>query len=157
MNIIETVLNFDQNKKMELMEFVYNNSNSFILNTFGFIWESRQWWGMQPIQVYKKDGNIVGLHAFTTNHKGPGVLKTYYIITDKTCRGEGIARELTSYALNEYKDICKTFFVNSEEGSDGVYFYKLMFDNQYTTTVNEFGSKDFIFQKSITEILCNLK
>ena len=40
-------------EKFQLMEFVYNNTDSFILNTFGYLWESRDWWDKFPIQVYK--------------------------------------------------------------------------------------------------------
>ena len=58
-------------EKMKLMEFVYDNTDSFILNTFGYLWESRLWWQTQPIQVYIVNDKIVGLHAFSVNTKGP--------------------------------------------------------------------------------------
>jgi GNAT superfamily N-acetyltransferase len=144
-------------EKMKLMEFVYNNTNSFILNTFGYLWESRLWWCTQPIQVYMEGKEIIGLHAFSVNTKAPGTLKTYYIVTHKNHRGKGIAKKLTMAALKDYKDKCDNYFVNSEQLSDGVEFYKKLFDHQYTLTVNEFRTHDFNFEESIESLLTKWK
>jgi hypothetical protein len=64
-------------KKLELMEFVYKNTDSFILNTFGYLWESRGWWDKFPIQVSTSGSVITGLHAFTVDTKAPNTIKTY--------------------------------------------------------------------------------
>ena len=90
--------------KMKLMKFVYDNTDSFILNTFGYLWESRGWWDKFPIQLYKIDDQIAGMHAFTVDTKAPNTIKTYYIITSKTFRGSGIAKKLTMEVLNEFKN-----------------------------------------------------
>ena len=90
--------------KMKLMKFVYDNTDSFILNTFGYLWESRGWWDKFPIQLYKIDDQIAGMHAFTVDTKAPNTIKTYYIITGKIFRGTGIAKKLTLDVLNEFKN-----------------------------------------------------
>jgi len=144
-------------EKMKLMEFVYKNTNSFILNTFGYVWESRLWWCMQPIQVYMVGDVIAGLHAFSVNTKVPGTLKTYYIVTAKAFRNQGIAKKLTYKALKDYKDKCDNYFVNSEENSDGADFYKKLFDYQYKLSKNEFGTLDLNFEESIESLLKNAK
>jgi ribosomal protein S18 acetylase RimI-like enzyme len=155
--VYEYIESPDTKQKFALMEFAYNHGNSFILSTFGYLWESRQWWGKQPILVAKLDAsaenNILGLHAFSVNQKTPHTLKTYYIITHKNFRGQGIAKQLTIKALKDYRDECSTFFVNSEEFSDGISFYKKLFDNTYTTSQNEFGTFDFNFETKIPHIL----
>ena len=139
-------------EKMKLMEFVYKNTNSFILNTFGYLWESRLWWCVQPIQVYMVGDVIAGLHAFSVNTKAQGTLKTYYIVTGKAFRKQGIAKQLTLKALRDYKDKCDNYFVNSEENSDGIHFYSSLFDHQYTLTKNEFGTLDYNFEESIKSL-----
>lgn len=135
-------------EKFELMEFVYKNTDSFVMNTFGYVWENRGWWEKFPIQIYKIGDNIAGMHAFTVDTKGPGIIKTYYIITGKSYRGQGIAKKMTMDILSEYKNTDKEYFVNSEEGSDGVDFYKKMFNN-YKTVLNEFNTTDFIFRSPV--------
>lgn len=136
-------------EKFELMEFVYNNTDSFIMNTFGYVWESRGWWDEFPIQVYKAGDIIAGMHAFTVDTKGPGIIKTYYIVTSKSFRGSGIAKKLTMDILGEYKNTDKEYLVNSEESSDGVGFYKKLFNNNYKMEVNEFNTADYIFRSPI--------
>ena len=135
--------------KMKLMKFVYDNTDSFILNTFGYLWESRGWWDKFPIQLYKIDDQIAGMHAFTVDTKAPNTIKTYYIITGKIFRGTGIAKKLTMDVLNEFKNTDKKYFVNSEEGSHGVGFYKKLFNNKFTLHMNEFGTVDYNFEASI--------
>jgi len=139
-------------EKMKLMEFVYKNTDSFILNTFGYLWESRLWWCMQPIQVYMQGKEIIGLHAFSINTKAPGTLKTYYIVTNKKNRGKGLAKIMILQALRKYAHLVEKYYVNSEEHSEGVKFYKKLLGNP-TIETNEFGTKDFIFQKLIKDIL----
>jgi GNAT superfamily N-acetyltransferase len=144
-------------EKFKLMEFIYKNTDSFILNTFGYLWENRLWWQTQLIPVYIKDDEIVGLHAFSINTKAPSVLKTYYIVTSKKHRGQGIAKNLIGRALREYKDKCDTYFVNSDQYSDGAEFYKKIFDYQFTTKANEFGTLDYEFEQSIETLINNAK
>lgn len=144
-------------EKFQLMKFVYDNTDSFILNTFGYVWESRGWWDRFPIQVYMIGDVLAGVHAFTIDKKAPDTIKTYYIVTDKAFRGQGIAKKLTMDILGEYSNTNKKYFVNSEENSDGVGFYKKLFDNRYKVVVNEFDTVDFIFEEGITEIYNRLK
>ena len=140
-------------EKFELMEFVYKNTDSFILNTFGYVWESRGWWDKFPIQVYKINNVIAGIHAFTIDTKGQDIIKTYYIVTAKSFRGRGIAKDLTMDILNEYKNTNKKYFVNSEENSDGAKFYKKLFKNNYTVQSNDFNTCDLIFKSTIKDLL----
>jgi len=144
-------------EKMKLMEFVYDNTDSFILNTFGYLWESRLWWQTQPIQVYIINDKIVGLHAFSVNTKGPNILKTYYIITSKDYRKQGIAKKLILKALKDYKDKSDNYFVNSEQDSDGKEFFLKLFSHQYVLSANEFGTFDFEFEQPIDNLLKNAK
>lgn len=136
-------------EKFRLMEFVYENTDSFIMNTFGYVWESRGWWDKFPIQVYKVGDVIAGMHAFTVDTKGPDIIKTYYIVTGRPFRGRGIAKKLTMDILGEYKNTNKEYFVNSEEGSDGVKFYKKLFSNNYKMELNEFDTADYIFRSPV--------
>jgi len=145
------------NDKMKSMQFVYDNTDSFILNTFGFLWESRQWWQTQPIQILTVNDKIVGLHAFSINTKAPGTLKTYYIITYKDHRKQGIAMRLIVKALEDYKDKCDNYFVNTEQDSDGKHLFLKLFDNQYVLHRNEFNTFDMNFEQSIESILNNAK
>ena len=139
-----------QDEKYKLMEFVYNNTDSFIMNTFGYLWESRGWWDIQPILVSYDEDKITGLHAFAIKVK---TLKTYYIVVDKNYRGQNIGKKLTLEALEEFKNAVDTFFVNSEESSSGVPFYKKMFGTRYTTSINEFGTTDYNFSAPIKDII----
>jgi len=148
-----TAMNDDS--KFQLMEFIYKNTDSFILNTFGYVWENRKWWLKQPIMAYYDKDIIVGMHAFSVNTKAEDTLKTYYIVVDKKYRGKGIAKTLTIEALKEYRNLCKYYFVNSEENSDGVKFYKKLFGNQFTEKRNQFGSIDFEFKAEIFDLLKN--
>lgn len=134
------------------MKFVYDNTDSFVLNTFGYLWESRGWWDKFPIQVSKTGSVITGLHAFTIDTKAPDTIKTYYIVTSKAFRKMGIAKAVTFDMLYEFKNTGKSYYVNSEEGSDGVGFYKKMFGD-FKMEINEFGTADYIFQAPIIDIL----
>jgi ribosomal protein S18 acetylase RimI-like enzyme len=144
-------------EKFKLMKFVYDNTDSFILNTFGYVWESRGWWDRFPIQVYMVGDVLAGIHAFTVDTKAPDTIKTYYIVTGKAFRGQGIGKKLTMDILGEYSNANKKYFVNSEENSDGVGFYKKLFDNRYKVVINEFDTVDFIFEEGVTEIYNRLK
>lgn len=144
-------------EKFKLMKFVYDNTDSFILNTFGYVWESRGWWDRFPIQVYMVGDVLAGMHAFTVDTKAPDTIKTYYIVTGKAFRGQGIAKKLTTDILGEYSNTNKKYFVNSEENSDGVGFYKKLFDSRYKVVINEFDTVDFIFEEGVTEIYNRLK
>lgn len=136
-------------EKFELMQFVYDNTDTFVMNTFGYLWESRGWWDKFPIQVYKVGDIIAGMHAFTVNTKAPNTIKTYYIVTGKAFRGNGIAKKLTLDILGEYHNTDMMYFVNSEEGSDGVGFYKKLFNNTYKMEINEFNKADYIFEAPV--------
>lgn len=144
-------------EKFELMQFVYDNTDTFIMNTFGYVWENRGWWNKFPIQVYKIGDIIAGMHAFTVDTKGQDIIKTYYIVTGKSFRGHGIAKKLILDILDEYGKTDKKYFVNSEASSDGVGFYKKFFNNNYKMEINEFDKVDYIFEAPIKAILENEK
>lgn len=150
--------NFAKNteEKFRLMKFVYQNTDNFILNTFGYIWESRNWWDQFPITTYMIGDEIAGLHAFTIDTKAPDTIKTYYIVTGKCFRGKGIAKKLTLDLLGEYSNTDKKYFVNSEENSDGIGFYKKIFNDRYTISINEFGTIDYNFQALIKQLYNDL-
>ena len=93
------------------------------------------------------------MHAFTIDTKGQDIIKTYYIVTAKSFRGRGIAKDLTMDILNEYKNTNKKYFVNSEENSDGAKFYKKLFKNNYTVQSNDFNTCDLIFKSTIKDLL----
>lgn len=139
--------------KMKLMKFVYDNTDSFILNTFGYLWESRGWWDKFPIQLCFINDEIVGMHAFTVDTKAANTIKTYYIITSKKFRGTGIAKKLTMDVLNNLKYTEKIYFVNSEKGSHGVNFYKKIFNDTFTLRNNEFGTIDYYFEAPIKYLI----
>lgn len=145
----------DPDERLKLMEFVYKNTDSFIMNTFGYLWESRRWWDKFPIQTVTENDQIIALHAFTVNTKAPNTLKTYYIVTHKDKRGEGLAKKLTIQALKDYQYECDTFFVNSEETSPGIGFYKKIFNNKFKIEINGFNTNDYVFESPIKEILLN--
>ena len=148
--MIEFITPKNIDNKFELMEFVYNNTDSFIMNTFGYVWESRNWWDKFPIQVYRVGNVIAGLHAYTINTKAPSVLKTYYIVTGKAFRGQGIAKKLTLNSIIKHRYECNTYYVNSEEKSGGVEFYTKYFGNRFKMEKNQFGTFDYIFEVPFT-------
>ncbi len=144
---------FSAESKMKVMKFVYENTNSFIMNTFGYVWEGRKWWGKHPIMLMMEGETIIGLHAFTVNAKNSKRIKTYYIVTHRDYRGKGIAKTLTFEALKEFRNKSEIYFVNSEESSDGVAFYKKLFNNTFTLKQNEFGTNDYEFFIVINKFL----
>lgn len=148
--------------KFELMEFVYNNTDTFVMNTFGQVWENRQWWNHWNAYIdlyYTSDPQnpIGGLHAYTCNIKDfpQRILKTYYIVVNKNLRGQGIGKTLTLHALNKHKNDCDTFFVNSMQGSSGVEFYKKFFTDKCPPEIipNGLGSKDYVFKAPIKDFV----
>jgi GNAT superfamily N-acetyltransferase len=153
--MIEHIETPDTNTKLKLMEFVYDNTDSFIMNTFGYLWQEREWWNKFPVEVYKVGDIIAGLHAYTVNTKGLNIAKTYYIVTGKAFRGQGIAKKLTKAALRRLNDkkTASTYFVNTEEKSNGVKFYKSLFNSEYKIEKNQFGTLDYIFCDKIENIL----
>ena len=144
-----------QAQKYDLMKFMYDNTDSFVMNTFGYLWETRGWWEKFPIQITTLEHNtsIVGMHAFTLNTKAPDTLKTYYIAVGKTFRGQGVAKKMTIDALRDHELFCKRFYVNSVEGSDGTLLYDKIFKNGYRESPNEFGRVDHEYEDDITNIL----
>jgi GNAT superfamily N-acetyltransferase len=151
---IEYLLPKSQEDKYALMKFVYDNTDSFVMNTFGYLWENRQWWFEHPIMVayYENTDVIVGLHAFTVSTKATDTLKTYYIVTDKKFKGQGIAKMLTKRALHDTQLWCNQFYVNSNS-SDGIAFYTKLVGEPVSRKHNEFGGEDCEFQCSFNYIL----
>ena len=145
-----------QADKYKLAEFIYNNTDNFVMNTFALLWESRNFWNeFRPLIMFDKStGKIVGLHAFANKKiDNKMYLKTYYIVIDKTQRGKGIAKKLTMQVLSDFQNDYDWFFVNSVEGSDGEYFYRKTISNRPSKKVNEFGTVDLLFKGSISKIL----
>ena len=144
-----------QTQKYELMKFLYDNTEEFVMNTFGYLWESRQWWDKFPIMIATQCNTerIIGLHAFTLNTKAPDTLKTYYIAVKKSHRGKGIAKRMTLQALNDSVLFCSKFYVNSTEASDGCKLYSSLFKNGYKESPNEFGLIDYEFCDDIKNFI----
>ena len=45
MNIQKIIINdCDELDKLRFMQFIYKNTDSFIMNTFGHVWSGRNWW-----------------------------------------------------------------------------------------------------------------
>ena len=146
--------NLTEEEKMQITKFVYKNTDSFIMNTFGFVWSERNWWNKFPIELCVDENNkILGLHAYTVYDKYPDCLKTYYIVTDKNTRGKGIAKILIKNALTVHKKFIKYYYVNTDEKSDGAAFYKKWLGDNYETYTNDFNSNDLVFKEPIYNII----
>ena len=144
-----TVSELGEVDKLRFIKFIYDNTDSYILNTFGHTWSSRNWWEEYPIEVCTDDsGKVLGLHAYTVNTKAENTLKTYYIVTSKYNRGNGLAK-----LLIKHKDNIKFYYVNSDVKSDGAIFYKKWLGNNYITEDNDFNSQDVIFKEPIYNII----
>ena len=143
-----------QEEKYKLMEFMYDNTDSFVMNTFGYLWETRGWWKAFPVLAayYENTDVLVGLHAFTCNTKAQNTLKTYYIVADRRLKGRGIAKNLTIRALQDSQLWCDRFYVNSNS-SDGIAFYKKLVGEPINSKINEFGGEDCEFECSFSHIL----
>ena len=140
--------------KLRIIKWVYNNTNTFIMNTFGHVWSGRNWWKEFPVQLcVDEEGRVMALHAYTVNTKKPKTLKTYYIITDKKHRGKGLAKLLIKNAINKHKDKIDTYYVNTDDRSDGSIFYIRWFGNRYKKEGNDFNSTDLIFEEPIYNII----
>ena len=140
--------------KLRFIKFVYDNTNSFILNTFGHTWSGRDWWSKYPIEACTDDkGKVLGLHAYTVNDKYEDTLKTYYIVTSKDSRGQGIAKLLIKNAIFKHKDNIKFYYVNSDIKSEGAIFYKKWLGENFIEEDNDFKSKDIIFKEPIYNII----
>ncbi len=150
-----TVNEMNELDKIRFIKFVYDNSDSFIMNTFGHVWSGRNWWDKFPIEICTDDaGRVLGLHAYSVNDKGPRTLKTYYIITKESCRGKGIAKLLIKNAVFKHKDIIEKYYVNSDIRSPGFTFFKNWFGKKnYKTEDNDFNSQDAVFEEPIYNII----
>ena len=121
-----TIDNLTEIDKLRFIKFIFENTNSFILNTFGHTWSGRDWWSKYPIEVCTDDnGKVLGLHAYTVNDKYKDSLKTYYIVTSKDSRGQGIAKLLIKNAIYKNKDKISFYYVNSDTKSEGAIFLLL--------------------------------
>ena len=149
-----TVNNLNEIDKLRFIKFVYDNTDSFIMNTFGHTWSSRNWWCKFPIEVCTDDaGKVLGLHAYTVNTKAVQTLKTYYIVTSKDSRGQGIAKLLIKNAIHKHKDDIKFYYVNSDVRSEGAIFYKKWLGQNFEIEKNDFNSQDIIFKEPIYNII----
>ena len=140
--------------KLRFIKFIYDNTDSFILNTFGHTWSGRNWWEKFPIEVCVDDaGQVLGLHAYTTNNKAKETMKTYYIVTSKEARGKGVAKLLILNAIYKHKDKIKNYYVNTDVRSNGVRFFKKLLGDNFTIENNDFNSQDIIFEEPIYNII----
>jgi GNAT superfamily N-acetyltransferase len=140
--------------KLRYIKFIYDNTDSFILNTFGHTWSGRKWWEKFPIELCLDDaGNILGLHAYTTNDSVKGRMKTYYIVISKDARGKGIAKLLIENAITKHKDKIEYYYVNTDVRSDGMKFFKKWLGNKFIIKDNDFNSQDMIFEEPIYNII----
>ena len=149
-----TINDLTEIDKLRFIKFIYDNTNSFILNTFGHTWSGRDWWNKHPIEVCTdSNGKLLGMHAYTVNDKYKDTLKTYYIVTSKDSRGLGIAKLLIKNAIFKHKDNINFYYVNSDIKSEGAIFYKKWLGNNFTEEDNDFNSKDIIFKEPIYNII----
>jgi hypothetical protein len=149
-----TISELTEVDKLRFIKFIYDNTDSFILNTFGHTWSGRNWWEKYPIEVCIDDrGRVLGLHAYTVNSKAENTLKTYYIVTSKKNRGLGIAKLLIKNALHKHKDNIKFYYVNSDVKSDGAIFFKKWLGTNFIIKDNDFKSQDIIFKEPIYNII----
>jgi len=149
-----TIDNLTEIDKLRFIKFIFDNTNSFILNTFGHTWSGRDWWSKYPIEVCTDDnGKVLGLHAYTVNDKYKDSLKTYYIVTSKDSRGQGIAKLLIKNAIYKNKDKISFYYVNSDTKSEGAIFYKKWLGKNFTLEDNDFNSQDIIFKEPIYNII----
>jgi len=140
--------------KLRFMKFIYDNGDSFIMNTFGHTWSGRDWWSKHPIEVCTgDDGRVLGLHAYTVNTKAERTLKTYYIVTSKNNRGMGVAKLLIKNAIYKHRDNIDFYYVNSDIKSGGAIFYKKWLGKNFTLTDNDFNSQDIVFKEPIYNII----
>ena len=149
-----TINDCNELDRLRFIKFVYDNTDSFILNTFGHVWSGRNWWEKFPIEVCTDDtGKVLGLHAYTVNDKAQYTLKTYYIVTSKESRGQGVAKLLIKNAIHKHRDRIKIYYVNSDIKSQGAIFYKKWFGDNFNTTKNDFNSEDITFKEPIYNII----
>lgn len=140
--------------KLRFIKFIYDNTDSFILNTFGHVWSGRNWWEKFPIEVCTDDtGRVLGLHAYSVNDKHKNTLKTYFIVTNKEARGHGIAKLLIKNAIHKHKDKIAFYYVNSDIRSAGFSFFKKWLGKNYEIIDNDFNSQDIIYKEPIYNII----
>ena len=140
--------------KLRFIKFIYDNTDSFIMNTFGHVWSGRDWWDKYPIEACTDDaGRDLGLHAYTVYNKAKDILKTYYIVTSKEARGKGIAKLLIKNAIYKHKDSIEFYYVNTDVRSDGLFFFKKWLGNNFVIKDNDFNSQDMIFEEPIYNII----
>jgi len=149
-----TINDMNELDKLRFIKFVYDNTDSFIMNTFGHVWSGRNWWGKFPIEVCTDDaGRVLGLHAYSVNDKHKNTLKTYFIVTGKAARGRGIAKLLIKNAIYKHKDKIAFYYVNSDVRSDGFSFFKKWLGENYEIVDNDFNSQDIIYKEPIYNVL----
>lgn len=149
-----TINDMNELDKLRFIKFVYDNTDSFIMNTFGHVWSGRDYWNKFPIEVCTDEaGKVLGLHAYTVNDKYEDTLKTYFIVTDKKSRNMGIAKLLIKNAIFKHKDNVKYYYVNSDVRSPGFSFFKKWLGENYEIVENDFNSQDIIYKEPIYNII----
>lgn len=149
-----TINGMNELDKLRFIKFVYDNTDSFIMNTFGHVWSGRDYWTKFPIEVCTDDaGKVIGLHAYTVNDKYKNTLKTYFIVTDKNSRNMGIAKLLIKNAIYKHKENIKYYYVNSDVRSPGFSFFKKWLGENFEIVKNDFNSQDIIYKEPIYNII----
>lgn len=155
MNIKYAIINKpNELDKLRFIKFVHDNTDSFIMNTFGHVWSGRDYWNKFPIEVATDEsGKVLGLHAYTVNDKYPNTMKTYYIVTNTNYRNKGIAKILIKNAVYRYRDNITHYYVNSDVKSAGYSFFKKWLGDNYEIVNNDFNSQDIIYKEPIYNII----
>lgn len=149
-----TINELNELDKLRFIKFIYDNTDSFIMNTFGHVWSGRDWWEKFPIEVcVDENGKVLGLHAYNVNEKYENTLKTYYIVISQEARRRGIGKLLIKNAIHKHKDKINFYYVNSDVKSEGFHFFKKWLGENYEITDNDFDSQDIIYKEPIYNII----
>ena len=88
-----------QAQKYEIGEFIYDNTETFILNTFMYLWESRHWWDKHPIDTCRdENGKLVGIKINAAKPE-ENLLKSYYSVIRKDYREKHIFSKILLQSL----------------------------------------------------------
>lgn len=148
-----------QEQKYEIGQFIFDNTETFVLNTFMYLWESRDWWKSQPIDTCRdQDGKLVGI-KINAEKKEIDTLKSYYSVIRKDYREKHIFSRLLLESL--YDHDCKYIIVTCTVGRDGERFYGRLLDGkkscktEYKTS--EFGDTDVVFTIELKDMISLLE
>lgn len=128
----------------DLKQYVVENVEDPILQTFNTLWDERDYWKYPPC-VAMYNGEIVGFCAYTINEKYPGFLKVYYLHVKVEYRRRGITKKFLKYIADIALSNNVGVLYITEENTDGSKLFK---DKKYQTKENEFGTIDKVYEFS---------